>query len=155
MRFYSIPQMLFFSPIMLKGKMHLWRIIKPLRFLDSHGLSDQNYNYASLLLKLIENFMTFWWNLAGNYYAGISSAYVVTFDLQKILRGKHGRPNRPSCDWRHTLRVFPLGDFSAGIDWKRPDDREDGAGEVTPSGMCLLCQDRHCALPTTNVLLKN
>lgn len=54
-----------------------------------------------------------------------------------------------------TLRVFPLGDLRAGIDWKRPDDRKDGAGEATPSGMHLLHQGRHCGLPTTSVLLKN
>ena len=39
------------------------------------------YKYHPPPQKLIENCMIFCWNLAGNYYARISSAYVLTFEV--------------------------------------------------------------------------
>ena len=41
-----------------------------------------NYKYQPPPpLKLIENCMIYCWNLAGNYYARINSAYVLTFEV--------------------------------------------------------------------------
>ena len=121
----------------LKEKVHLWRITESLKFLDNQGLSDQNYNCKALRLKLIKNFMTFCWNLAENYYAGISTAYVLTFDATEDTKRETREP-QPVFLWPEThLRAFLLGDFSAGINWKRPHDRKDEAGEDNPSGVCL------------------